>query len=113
VPTIVIVTGICIGIDTVIESRILSIYSKAGKLAEDVFGSIATVHAFWAYPKISAKYAAFLQEARKEGMKKSLVYAILFSTEFFCVYCGYGLAFWQGIKMYEQGEISQPGVIVT
>ncbi|KAF2839199.1 P-loop containing nucleoside triphosphate hydrolase protein [Patellaria atrata CBS 101060] len=113
VPTIIVVTSICIGIDTKNESKILPIYSKAGQLAEEVFSSIGTVHAFWAHPKLSAKYSALLAEAKKEGMKKSPNYMVLFSTEFFCVLAGYGLAFWQGIRMYAKGEITQPGSIVT
>ena len=46
-------------------------------------------------------------------MKKSPVYAVLFGLEFFCIYCGYGLAFWQGIRMYSRGEVDEVGEIVT
>ncbi|KAK3331292.1 P-loop containing nucleoside triphosphate hydrolase protein [Apodospora peruviana] len=113
VPAIIIVTCICMVIDTKQENQIMSIYSRGGRLAEEFFSSIRTVHAFWAYPKMSRKYAAILDEAVVVGMKKSLNYAVLFSCEFFCIYSGYGLAFWQGIRMYERGEISEPGKIVT
>ncbi|KAB8067428.1 hypothetical protein BDV29DRAFT_163387 [Aspergillus leporis] len=33
------------------------------------------------------------------GRKKSPNYGVLFSIGFFCVYSGYGLAFWQGLRI--------------
>jgi ATP-binding cassette subfamily B (MDR/TAP) protein 1 len=113
VPTILIVVGICIGIDTKNENQLLPIYSRAGQLAEEVFSTIRTVHAFWLHPLLSHKYDKILGEAMDVGMKKSPTYAVLFSTEFFCVYCGYGLAFWQGIRMFARGEIKQSGDVFT
>lgn len=91
----------------------LAVYSKAGVLAEEVFGTIRTAHSFWLHPLLSNKYDSFLGDAMRIGMKKSPNYAVLFSTEFFCVYCGYGLAFWQGIRMYTSGEISESGDVFT
>lgn len=112
-PVIIIVTGICMGIDAKQENEIMTINSRASKLAEEVFASVKTAHAFWAFPKLSGKYAAILDDAKAVGAKKSPNYAVLFSIEFFCVYAGYGLAFWQGIRMYNEGEVSEPGQIVT
>ncbi|KAK3950540.1 P-loop containing nucleoside triphosphate hydrolase protein, partial [Pseudoneurospora amorphoporcata] len=113
VPVIVIITAICMGIDAKQENEIMTINSRGSKLAEEVFTSVKTAHAFWAFPKLSRKYAAILDEAKAVGARKSLNYAVLFSVEFFCVYAGYGLAFWQGIRMYKEGEVSEPGQIVT
>ena len=110
VPTILIAVGICVGIDAKNEDQLLPIYSRAGQLAEEVFSTIRTVHAFWLHPLLSRKYDKVLGEAMDVGMKKSPNYAVLFSTEFFCVYCGYGLAFWQGIRMFARGEIKQSGM---
>jgi ATP-binding cassette, subfamily B (MDR/TAP), member 1 len=113
VPTILIVTSVCIAIDTKNETAILAVHSQMGLLAEEVFGNIRTAHAFWLHPLLTSKYDSLLAEAMKIGMKKSPNYAVLFSTEFFCVYCGYGLAFWQGIRMYTAGEIKESGDIFT
>lgn len=110
VPTILVVVGLCIAVDAKNEAKLQPINSKAGLLAEEVFSTVRTVHAFWLNPLLSCKYDNFLDEAMVVGMKKSPIYAVLFSTEFFCVYSGYGLAFWQGIRMYASGEISQSGV---
>ncbi|KAF1988995.1 multidrug resistance protein 1 [Aulographum hederae CBS 113979] len=113
VPTIVIISGISIAFDTKNEARLLNIQGKAGKIAEEAFVSMQTVHAFWLQPWLSSQYESLLDAAKKEGMKKSPNYAVLFSTEFFCVLCGYALAFWQGTRMYHNGEITDSGEVIT
>ena len=113
VPTIIIVVGVCLGFLTKWENQMLDIYSQAGKLAEEVFSTMRTVQAFWLHPLLSRKFDKLLIDARIVGMKNSPVWAVLFSTEFFCIYSGYGLAFWRGIRMYASGEISQPGQVFT
>lgn len=113
VPAIVLITGVCIGMATTVEGKVLPMYSQAGQLAEEAIASIATVHAFWAHPKISTMYEDYLSKAKKMSWRLSPLFGILFSTEFFCVYAGYGLAFWQGVRMYARGEIDQPGDVVT
>ncbi|KAF1954349.1 multidrug resistance protein 1, partial [Byssothecium circinans] len=113
VPSILIVSAICIGFDQKLETNMISIYAKAGQLAEEVFSTMRTVHSFWLESLLSRKYDGILVDAMKVGKKKSPVYAVLFSTEFFCIYSGYGLAFWRGIRMYASGEISQSGQVFT
>jgi ATP-binding cassette subfamily B (MDR/TAP) protein 1 len=85
IPTIIIAVAVCLGFMTKWENEMLDIYGQAGKLAEEVFSTMRTVQA----------------------------YAVLFSTEFFCIYSAYGLAFWRGIRMYVSGEINQPGQVFT
>lgn len=113
VPAIVIVTGITAGIDAGYETKILALYGRAGSFAEDVISSMRTVHAFWARPKLVAKYDQFLAKAHVIGRKKSKIYMVLFSCEFFMIYAGFALAFWEGLRMYNAGEISTPGTVVT
>ncbi|KAF1850793.1 P-loop containing nucleoside triphosphate hydrolase protein [Cucurbitaria berberidis CBS 394.84] len=113
VPTILVVMTVSVGIDTKHEAQMLTIQSKAGMLAEEVFSTIRTVHAFWLHPLLSRKYDKFLGDAMEVGMKKSPNYMVLFSTEFFCIYSGYGLAFWQGIRMNASGEIKESGDVFT
>ncbi|RYP09620.1 hypothetical protein DL764_001162 [Monosporascus ibericus] len=113
VPTIIIVTGVCMAIDVKNEDKLMDIFSRASLLAEGVFSSISTVHAFWLQPTMAKRYEDFLAELERVGMKKSPNYGVLFSTEFFSVYSGYGLAFWQGIRMFARGEVDEPGDIVT
>ncbi|KAF7560030.1 hypothetical protein G7046_g4121 [Stylonectria norvegica] len=113
VPVNIIVTIICIVYDTIYEYAMFDIYSRSSSLAEEAFSTIRTAHAFWAFPKLSTRFTNILEEARRVGANKSLIYAILFPTEFFCIFSGYGLAFWQGMRMYSTGEISSPGTVVT
>ncbi|UNI22138.1 hypothetical protein JDV02_008057 [Purpureocillium takamizusanense] len=113
VPVNLVVTVWCVIEDTVLEYRMFDIYSESGSLAEEAFATIRTAHAFWAFPKLVERFGAILERARRVGKRKSLIYAILFPVEFFCVIAGYALAFWQGIRMYSTGEIEQPGTVVT
>ncbi|KAJ4147107.1 hypothetical protein LMH87_001654 [Akanthomyces muscarius] len=113
VPVNILVTVICVMFDMVYEYKMFDIYSKSGTIAEEAFATIRTAHAFWAFPKLSRRFTKILEEARQVGNKKSLIYAILFSFEFFCIFAGYGLAFWQGMRMYASGEITKPGTVVT
>ncbi|KAG9254054.1 multidrug resistance protein 1 [Emericellopsis atlantica] len=113
VPVNIVVTIICVIWDTGVEYRMFDIYGKSGSLAEEAFGTIRTAHAFWAFPKLTRRFNAILEEAAQVGAVKSLIYAILFPVEFFCIFAGYALAFWQGIRMYSEGEITQPGTVVT
>ncbi|OAL27658.1 hypothetical protein AYO20_09731 [Fonsecaea nubica] len=113
IPAIFIVTGVCIAIDAAQEARVLRIYSRAAVLAEEVFSSIRTVHAFYAQKKMAQKYDVFLEEAHKEGNKKSPNYGVLFSMQFFFVYAGIALSFWKGFRMYQSGEVENVGDVFT
>lgn len=100
-------------IDAIIETKIFKITSRSGSLAEEAFATIRTAHAFWAFPRLTKRYNEMLDESSKIGAKKSLLYALLFSFEYLVIFSGYGLAFWQGMRMYASGEITNPGVVVT
>lgn len=113
VPAIIIVTGFCMAIEVNSEDKLLGILSRSSRLSEEVFSTISTVHAFWLQPVMAKRYEYFLAELEHVGRKKSPNYGVLFSTEFFCVCSGYGLAFWQGIRMFASSEIKDPGDIVT
>lgn len=136
IPAIFIITGVCIGLDAPIEARVVSrvvggvfvflltvleltvafqtkIYSQAGTLAQDAISSIRTIHAFGAHRKIVGKYETYLQRAHKEGNKKSVIYGVLFSGQTFLVMSGTALAFWQGFRMFQSGEIGDVGTVFT
>lgn len=113
IPAIFIVTGVCIAIDAVFEARIIRIYSRGAVLAEEVLSSIRTVHAFYANKKMVEKYDTFLEQAHKEGNKKSPLWGILFSTQYFFVYSAIALSFWQGFRMYQSGEVADVGKVFT
>ncbi|PLB48611.1 ATP-binding cassette multidrug transport protein [Aspergillus steynii IBT 23096] len=113
VPVIIVVTSVCADIVVKQETNILRVNADAGSLAEEILASMKTVHAFSAFGKLTSKYDELGLEAKRLGLSQSLNMAILYSVEFFCVYAGYGLAFWQGVRMYARGEIAEPGTVVT
>ncbi|KAH0290290.1 multidrug resistance protein, partial [Aureobasidium sp. EXF-3399] len=113
IPAIVITTGIGVAIDASQENRCMKLYAKAGSFAAETFSSIRVVHAYWSQPRMIERHNQILEDARREGLRKSLNWGLLYANEFFFVYAGYGLAFWQGIHMYANGEIEAPGKIIT
>ena len=72
-----------------------------------------TIHAFGAQQKILNKYEKYLQEAHREGKKKSLLFGILFSVQTFMVMSGTALAFWEGFRLFQDGEIENVGTVFT
>ena len=54
-----------------------------------------------------------LQAAHTEGKQKSLLHGAMFSVNTSLVLAGISLAFWQGFRMYQSGEISNVGKVFT
>ncbi|KAE8137518.1 P-loop containing nucleoside triphosphate hydrolase protein [Aspergillus pseudotamarii] len=113
VPTLLIVLGTASGLDAIIETKILQIYAQAGSYAESVLGGVRTLQAFSLQPRVMAQYDSYLQHAYTQGMRKNKLYGIVFGGQYFVVYAGMGLAFWQGIAMFDRGEISDLGTVFT
>lgn len=95
------------------EARIVKIYSQASTVAQEALNSIKVLHAFEARPKIVKKYDDHLQRAHVEGNKKSPNFGTLFCSQYFCLYAGIALCFWQGLRMYQGGEVSDVGKVFT
>lgn len=111
VPTLLIMVGTAGGIDAMIETKILQVYAQAGSYAENVLGGVRTLQAFSLRPRVMAKYDSYLQDAYNQGMRKNKLYGIVFGGQYFIVYAGMGLAFWQGIAMLDRGEIADLGTV--
>ena len=113
IPALLIISTFCVAADAKIESRVMRIYSKAGVVAQESVSSIRTVHAFWAHSKLTKRYNNFLQEAKTEGSKKSIIFGVLYAADYFLVYSGIALAFWQGYRMFASGEIPDVSKVWT
>ncbi|SPO04683.1 probable ABC multidrug transporter [Cephalotrichum gorgonifer] len=111
VPTLLIVLGTAGGVDAMLETKILQTYAQAGSYAENVLEGVRTVQAFTLRSRVMAKYDSYLQHAYIQGMKKNKLYGIVFGGQYFVIYAGMGLAFWQGIAMLDRGEISDLGTV--
>ncbi|CEI63435.1 unnamed protein product [Fusarium venenatum] len=112
-PAIILVIGTMATIDAGIDSKNLKITSKAAQYAETSLKSIRTIKAFNLETRIMNKYTSFLQTSRQLCRKKSGVYGVMFAWQYFVIYAGMGLAFWQGIRMIARGEVESIGAVFT
>ncbi|KAF7548406.1 hypothetical protein G7Z17_g7084 [Cylindrodendrum hubeiense] len=112
-PATMIVIGVVAGIEAGHETDILEIHAQANSFAEGILASVRTVHAFEMRARLVDKFDKYLDEAHDVGKKISPLFGIMFSAEYTIIYLGFGLAFWQGIKMLSTGEIEDPGAIFT
>jgi ATP-binding cassette subfamily B (MDR/TAP) protein 1 len=44
---------------------------------------------------------------------KSPNLGVMYGIEYFCIFAGYALAFWQGVNMYNSGQIDDAGKVIT
>lgn len=112
-PALLIVVGSVAVVDSQIETNILKVYAQAAAYAESILASVRAVKAFSLESRIGEKYTSYLSSARKLGDKKSPLYGVMFGAEYFIVYAGMGLAYWQGIAMVSRGEVDNVGTVFT
>ncbi|KAI8650841.1 hypothetical protein NCS57_01419000 [Fusarium keratoplasticum] len=113
VPTLLIVVGGVSIFDAFINNDLFRLYGQAGSYAENVLGATRTIHAFSLRERVVGKYYSFLQEAYDRGMKKNKLYGVMFGGQYFVIYSGMGLAFWQGFAMMDRGEVQDLGTVFT
>ncbi|KAM7177249.1 ATP-dependent translocase ABCB1-like [Macrochelys suwanniensis] len=77
----------------------LTAYAGAGAVAEEILTAIRTVIAFNGQKKALAKYDVNLENARKVGVKKSIVTNTSLGFAEFILFGAYALAFWYGTKL--------------
>ncbi|KAM0335328.1 hypothetical protein ACHAQA_000373 [Verticillium albo-atrum] len=106
IPAIMIIVGGAGAVDAATNPGIFKIYADAASYAENVLTGVRTVHAFGLRSRVIATYESSLQVAYEKGMKKSIVFGIQFGGQYFVIYSGMGLAFWQGFAMIGRGEVS-------
>ncbi|KAH7133833.1 P-loop containing nucleoside triphosphate hydrolase protein [Dactylonectria macrodidyma] len=113
VPAILIVVGGASVFDAIINTELFKVYAQAASYAENILSNVRTIHAFNLRPRVVTKYDSFLQDALHQGMKKNKFMGVIFGGQYFVVYSGMGLAFWQGFAMLERGEVSDLGTVFT
>ncbi|KAM0278372.1 hypothetical protein ACHAQH_005192 [Verticillium albo-atrum] len=113
IPVLFIVVGGASAIDAGLEVKSLKIYGQAGSYAENILGGVRTVSAFSLRSRVVEQYGTYLRHIFTIGKKKNLLYGIMFGGEYFVVFAGMGLAFWQGIAMLARGEVDGIGTIFT
>ncbi|KAH6665304.1 P-loop containing nucleoside triphosphate hydrolase protein [Plectosphaerella plurivora] len=104
IPAIIIIVGTVGVSDAKINVQVFATYAAAASYADSLFSGMRTIHAFSLQSRTLAKYDAYLREAMRLGKKRSKLYGIIFGGQFFVIYAGMGLAFWQGFAMIARGE---------
>ena len=107
-----VILGVTMTIEANIDSRVLKLYSEAANLAEEVIGSVKTVYAFGAATSLLAKFDDWLAKASKVGYTKGPTLGIMYASEFFFSFAPYAMAFWQGARMYLNGEVNSVGTLI-
>ena len=113
VPALILMVGTAGGLDAGIETDILKVHAQGGAFVESAMRNVRAIHAYHLGPRIAARYATYLEEARQLGQKKNVLYGLLFAGEFFVLFAGMGLAFWQGIAFIARGEVDNIGTVFT
>ncbi|OQE35202.1 hypothetical protein PENCOP_c014G03041 [Penicillium coprophilum] len=108
-PAMLLAGGISATIEASIETKVLKVQAQAGAFAESIFSSSRTVQAFGLREHLLRDFDKFLQTSRKLGNKKSPLFGFLFATEYTIIFAGFGLCFWQGIRMISTGEVEEAG----
>ena len=96
-PAMLIIMGWTSAVDASIETEVLAVNAQGAAYAEGVLSSARAVQAFGLRGRLVADFDSYLQRARKLGNKKNIVFGLMFSAEYFVIFAGMGLCFWQGI----------------
>ncbi|KAF1807947.1 multidrug resistance protein [Eremomyces bilateralis CBS 781.70] len=112
-PAIIIVMGVVASIEAGFETKMMEIHAQGNAFTEAVLSGVRTVHAFDMRARLVNRFNTYLTETHRIGDKISPLFGILFSAEYTIIYLGFGLAFWQGVRMMATGEIEDPGTIFT
>ena len=88
-------------------------YAQAGSIAEQVFGGIRTVYAFSLQDRFAKRYDVELEKACATGSRRGLVLGIQMGVFIFTLFCTYGLSFWYGSKLVDEGTLSGSVVLIA
>ncbi|KAL2628544.1 hypothetical protein R1flu_013230 [Riccia fluitans] len=110
-PLVVIVGGmIALGLKRA-ASKAQYAYSEAGKVVDQVLGSIRTVASNTGERKAVAQYDAALVKAEHAGFTFGCVNGFGIGLTLCLMFCSYGLAMWYGSRLVANGNLSGGTVI--
>ncbi|KAG8177033.1 hypothetical protein JTE90_024080 [Oedothorax gibbosus] len=87
-------------------------YGTAGAVAEEVLSAIRTVVSYGGENSEIERYNKCLVPAYKKGIKRGFITAVSSSITWVCSKLGFSLAFWYGIKLIVDGNLTG-GRLVT
>lgn len=112
-PAILIITGTASARNAAIDTEVLAVNARAASLAESILSSARTIQAFGLRKRLVGTLNKHLSESARLGHKKNPIIGTFFSAEYFVIYAGMGLCFWQAIRMIARGEVEHPGDVFT
>ncbi|KAF8767828.1 ATP-dependent translocase ABCB1 like protein [Argiope bruennichi] len=98
-PILTVAMGILTKVQAAVTREESEAYGAAGAVAEEALSSIRTVVAFGGEQKEIQRYDKCLAPARKKGIKRGFMTSIGSGLTWFCIFAGYALAFWYGVKL--------------
>ncbi|KAJ3236028.1 ATP-binding cassette, sub-B (MDR TAP), member 4 [Chytriomyces hyalinus] len=88
-------------------------YAEAGAVAEQVISGIRTIYSFSLQARFIAKYDKKLEKAEKADRYGGITRGVGFGSFMLVMFFTYGLAFWYGSKLVQQGKMPGQDVLVT
>ncbi|QIW98788.1 hypothetical protein AMS68_004306 [Peltaster fructicola] len=89
----------------------LSAYAEGGTVAEEVISSIRNAVAFGTQEKLARQYDYHLGQAEKSGFKMKILLGSMLGILMMYVYLNYSLSFWEGSRLYVDGQIDYSSVV--
>ncbi|KAH8660706.1 P-loop containing nucleoside triphosphate hydrolase protein [Tricladium varicosporioides] len=80
-------------------------------VAEEAISSARHVTAFGIQEKLARKYTSHLIKAQKSGLKSRISLAFMIAVMNCIIFWTYGLAFWQGSRFLQAGDINLASII--
>jgi ATP-binding cassette subfamily B (MDR/TAP) protein 1 len=95
------------------QQRIDEADNKHVSVAADAFSSIRTVFSLGAEAALTKRHSQWTEEARRRGLRMSLVMGVHLASLFFAIYVSFAMAFWFGLKLYREGHIANVNSVIT
>ncbi|KAH8647454.1 ABC transporter-like protein [Tricladium varicosporioides] len=84
----------------------------SSSIASEVFGAIKMIAACGAETKMMQRYAGWVKESRRRGLKLSPLVAIQQAPAFFAIHATFALSFWYAIKLYLDFRIASVSTMI-
>ncbi|KAJ3480950.1 hypothetical protein NLG97_g7941 [Lecanicillium saksenae] len=95
------------------QGRTTKLEAKSTAIASETMSSIRMIMACGAEMRIAKKYAAIIDDTRKNAQRTSPLISLQFGLVFFGIFAAFSLAFWYGGKAFLEGTVDDVGTIIT
>ncbi|KAK3332340.1 P-loop containing nucleoside triphosphate hydrolase protein [Cercophora scortea] len=92
---------------------VLDYVAYASTTANEIFGSIRMISACGAEEKMAKRYAGWVDESRRRGLKMSPLIAIQQAPIQFAIYGTFALSFWYSLKMYMELRFNSSEALIV